>query len=519
MMSRSSRRTTPVTELDLENILNEEELGRGARLKNKKLRRKILTDEFDEDVVTETDPTSKPSEVLLEEENVSGKTMFGFERHQSRGGMSHKVSKTINRVSMTPKKTQDALKVPPKTPRTVRTKIKKKLAALVTGSSSEDFEDFSESGSDFKPNDSCSSETEAEEELGTADSDESCSDKDMIKSKMKIQRMPDPSRGDNDDNYVMKSDDYFAWQANSKIITSNHTLQKLKTPKLSEDQLQELLTSCTSEQSTAHDRAIRYLFKSNCCNFNKWLYIMNEGFSILLYGLGSKRDILKVFQQELLHSVPVVVVNGYFPSLTIKDVLDGILVEILEESGSTINVYEAVDQIKSYFEQPRSIHLYILVHNIDGPMLRNNKSQNVLSYLASIPNVHLLATIDHINTPLIWDHSKLSKFNFTWWDATTFLSYTDETSFESSMLVQRSGALALSSLTNVYQSLTKNSKGVFMLIVQHQLSNKAAKHYLGMPFKVLYSQCRENFLVSSDLALRAQLTEFLDHKLFAITRR
>lgn len=34
-----------------------------------------------------------------------------------------------------------------------------------------------------------------------------------------------------------------------------------------------------------------------------------------------------------------------------------------------------------------------------------------------------------------------------------------------------------------------------------------------MPFKVLYSQCRENFLVSSDLALRAQLTEFLDHKL------
>lgn len=82
----------------------------------------------------------------------------------------------------------------------------------------------------------------------------------------------------------------------------------------------------------------------------------------------------------------------------------------------------------------------------------------------------------------VWDHSKLSKFNFTWWDATSFLPYTDETSFESSMLVQRSGALALSSLTNVYQSLTKNSKGVFMLIVKHQLTNKSAKHYLGKKY-------------------------------------
>lgn len=34
-----------------------------------------------------------------------------------------------------------------------------------------------------------------------------------------------------------------------------------------------------------------------------------------------------------------------------------------------------------------------------------------------------------------------------------------------------------------------------------------------MHFKELYRSCREKFLVSSDLALRAQLTEFLDHKL------
>lgn len=34
-----------------------------------------------------------------------------------------------------------------------------------------------------------------------------------------------------------------------------------------------------------------------------------------------------------------------------------------------------------------------------------------------------------------------------------------------------------------------------------------------MPFKNLYKASRENFWVSTDVALRALLTEFLDHKL------
>lgn len=39
-----------------------------------------------------------------------------------------------------------------------------------------------------------------------------------------------------------------------------------------------------------------------------------------------------------------------------------------------------------------------------------------------------------------------------------------------------------------------------------------------MAFKDLYRAAREGFLVSSDLALRAQLTEFLDHKLVKVKR-
>lgn len=50
------------------------------------------------------------------------------------------------------------------------------------------------------------------------------------------------------------------------------------------------------------------------------------------------------------------------------------------------------------------------------------------------------------------------------------------------------------------------------------MSLKFKVYITGLPFKDLYSKSREQFLVSSDLALRAQLTEFLDHKLVKIKR-
>lgn len=46
------------------------------------------------------------------------------------------------------------------------------------------------------------------------------------------------------------------------------------------------------------------------------------------------------------------------------------------------------------------LHVYLLIHNIDGPMLRGEKTQSALGQLASLPNLHLVASLDHINAPL-----------------------------------------------------------------------------------------------------------------------
>ena len=82
---------------------------------------------------------------------------------------------------------------------------------------------------------------------------------------------------------------------------------------------------------------------------------------------------------------------------------------------------------------------YIIVHNIDGKALRSVHAQTVLSLLADIPNVHMIASIDHILAPLckmvvetfsVWDFGHISRFRWLWHDVTTFSHYDRETGFD-----------------------------------------------------------------------------------------
>ena len=41
-----------------------------------------------------------------------------------------------------------------------------------------------------------------------------------------------------------------------------------------------------------------------------------------------------------------------------------------------------------------------MIHSIDGGMLRNEKTQTVLSQLAQVSGLHVIASIDHINSSL-----------------------------------------------------------------------------------------------------------------------
>ncbi|KAF9287144.1 Origin recognition complex subunit 2 [Mortierella alpina] len=259
--------------------------------------------------------------------------------------------------------------------------------------------------------------------------------------------------------------------------------------------------------------------------FPQWYFELISGFSLLIYGYGSKRQLLNKFATTVLTDAPLIIVNGYFPTLAVKEILDRISATALKYTGPTGTLQEQIALIHAYFAQPdREVHkLYLLVHNIDGSGLRSEKSQAALSLLASCPSIHLIASIDHINANILWDTVKAARFRWVWHELTTFKPYLTETSFENSIMV-RQGELGARGIQFVLASLTSNGKGLFKVLAEHQIQTERegaegggggskAHHDCGMAYNALFRKCQENFLVSNAVTFRTQLTEFRDHRI------
>ena len=91
-----------------------------------------------------------------------------------------------------------------------------------------------------------------------------------------------------------------------------------------------------------------------------------------------------------------------FRSFFVLQILDTILTDLLgvEDNDAPANPMEAVDAITEIQSSPDADTLYLLIHNLDGPSLKNNKAQTVLSALARVPKIRLIASVDHINAAL-----------------------------------------------------------------------------------------------------------------------
>ncbi|KFQ50553.1 Origin recognition complex subunit 2, partial [Pelecanus crispus] len=337
-------------------------------------------------------------------------------------------------------------------------------------------------------------------------------------AKTKAASMPPPrntlAKKIKEDKMSNLVEEYFEAHSSSKVLTSDRTLQKLQKRRLNQQTLHDLL----KKAPLAYAAEIKELNQQHESLFSKWMLQLHLGFNILLYGLGSKRDLLEKFRTSVLQDSVHLVVNGYFPSITVRSILNSITEEVLDHIGTFRSPLDQLEFVIKRFKEDSSLELYVLIHNLDSQMLRGERSQQILAQLSSLPSIYLIASIDHINAPLMWDQAKLSLYNWLWYETTTFSPYVEETSYENSLLVQQSGSLALSSLTHVLRSLTLNARGIFRLLAQYQLENKDNPSYPGLSFQDFYQQCREAFLVNSDLTLRAQLTEFRDHKLIRTKR-
>ncbi|CAI9719487.1 origin recognition complex subunit 2-like [Octopus vulgaris] len=327
-----------------------------------------------------------------------------------------------------------------------------------------------ESDSSFEPQQKVLSNTA---DLTIKESKDSSKIKPTSKANTKIST-PSASKKMSEEDMPSIVEQYFEVHS-TKGLTSDRTLSRLDMPRIDLDDLQKLLKNVSGN----HCKEYKQLFNKYSEYFDKWLFLLSYGFNIMVYGFGSKKSLLEKFFSEKLNGYDHVIVNGFFPSLSIKHILDSITEEILNEEGTFKTLLDQCEFIKKSLEDDDR-DFYLLIHNIDGIMLRSAKVQNIFSFLCKIKRFHMVASVDHINAPLIWDQMRYIKFNWLWCDVTTYEPYMEETAYENSLMVQQSGRLALSSLSHVMHSLTSNAKGIFMLLARYQMENQASvQNYQG----------------------------------------
>ncbi|CDS40085.1 origin recognition complex subunit 2 [Echinococcus multilocularis] len=364
-------------------------------------------------------------------------------------------------------------------------------------------------------------------------------------------------------------DDYFMKRS---AKTSKRTLAKLRAdrenglPDL--EKLEALLSEYHPSYNDSLEERLKKLGDTLLPHFR--IYLM-EGFNILLYGVGSKLELLSRLQKEYLNGDNCLVVSGYSPTVSIRKILNAIVDEVMLVEDAPAGVDKRLNLVIDHFSQSVAADapLFLLINCIDGRNLRTVRAQAVLARLAAVPHIHIVATMDNVNLPILWSQTEVSRFSWIWEECTTLLPYSVEARFSSSRLLQEilggSGnmsshlvnrhlflnpdvdVVALTRLRHVMASLPQNVRDIFRLLVEYQLQamedaqaalraravkkttdakgplktrkmNEEEAVPKGMPLEELYWRCRDAFLTNTEVALRAQLTEFKDHKLIKFSK-
>ena len=250
-----------------------------------------------------------------------------------------------------------------------------------------------------------------------------------------------------------------------------------------------------------------------------------SGFSVAIYGCGSKRAVLDALTQTLKAHFSagdfLVRIRGFdqtFPMVrSFSAALSG------GKRGNHIR--NQADVLKAVSKLPKSHRLFVLVDSIDASPMRAN--QEFFSKLAAQANVYLCASTDHCKAPLLWSTAQQRRFKWTWVEASTYEGYTEEVKDLVSFwcdLIEGKTEAAIRSLALVVSSLTGLHRDIISLITKMQLAliEKATVASKGDDRSLeaiqvrgteLLKACKKSMIADNQIKMRSLLNELIDHRL------
>ncbi|KAL8836860.1 MAG: hypothetical protein Q9170_002751 [Blastenia crenularia] len=360
---------------------------------------------------------------------------------------------------------------------------------------------------------------------------------------------------------------YFFQNRTGNTKTSNNTFSSLSL--LSHEQYHQQINT----YKDPHASSYAFLHSLHSRSFPQWRFELSQSFNICLYGYGSKRNLTSSFASYLHSQHPassppkIIVTNGYISTLTIRQVLTTIATVIYdcpEASSLPIKLGTQPQQILGSIlhelsSSPPDQPIYLLINSLDAPPLRRSAGPSLLAQLASSPHIHLLATCDAPNFPLLWDTNLREQYNWLFHDATTYISYggveIEDVVEEVNELKGRSGRRikGKEGVGFVLKSLPENARGLYRILIAELLSlqdsefdvdegagdedgeeeeedaallgtphkakgRRKGVEGVGIEYRMLFQKVVEEFICSNEMGFRQLLKEFLDHQMI-VSRR
>ncbi|GKT58545.1 origin recognition complex subunit 2 [Colletotrichum tofieldiae] len=309
---------------------------------------------------------------------------------------------------------------------------------------------------------------------------------------------------------------YFEHNKPGRAKTSHNTLASLDF--LTHDEYFDLLRA--REEPHAEDLA--YLQSLHEASFEQWRFELAQGFSLCLYGQGSKRDLAGKLAEHLYAvdpKAPIVVVNGYVRTVTPRDVFTT-LASALSPSLKLPAQATAMVQTLSSALAASPTHLTVILNSIDAVPLRKPATQQLLSQLAAHPRIRLVATADTPSFPLLWDAAQRTSFNFLFHDCTTLAPLDvelDPVDDVHELLGRKARRVnGKDGVVFVLRSLPENAKKLFELLVIEVLSamddgeQQLGGENPGVEYRMVYNKAVEDFICSSEMAFRTLLKDRKD---------
>lgn len=325
---------------------------------------------------------------------------------------------------------------------------------------------------------------------------------------------------------------YFWQHRPGKIKTSNNTLSSLCL--LTHEEYHNQINA----YEDPHASSYAFLHSLHSRSFPQWRFELSQSFNICLYGYGSKRKLVTAFAKYLHTRSPsdpprVLIVNGYTPTLTLRQVLTTLATLVFDCTPNTLpsklgtqprEILTTLTNQLSISPPPSPYLLFI--NSLDAPPLRRSPSPSLLAQLAASPHIHLLATCDTPNFPLLWDTNVRDQYNFLFHDTTTLESYSPveigSVIDDVNELLGRNGrsVKGKEGVGFVLRSLPENARSLYRVLIAELLAamDEEGGGEGGVEYKVLYQKVVEEFICSNEMGFRQLLKEFYDHQM-VVSRR